>query len=78
VISHPLHAVAVSLGGKDIKADLGPVVDPLGQLDRFVLLVLGGQHAELGCGASLHRKIAMQLDSSVLGAIVSDGYTWIS
>ena len=60
MISHPLHTVAVCLGGKDVKADLGPVIDPLRQLDRFVLLVLSREHAELGSGASIHGKVAMQ------------------
>jgi hypothetical protein len=56
----------VSLGGEDVKADLGPIINPLSQLDRFVLLVLGWQQSELRCSASLHRKIAMQFDQQRL------------
>src|SRR5580658_3205853 len=60
--------MAVLLGGKDVKADLRPVIDPLSQLDCFVLLVLGWQHAELSRGASLHREIAVYFEEQRLGS----------
>jgi hypothetical protein len=61
VVANPLHALSAALGREDIKANLRPIVDAFGELDRFVFLMLRPVDAEFGLRASLHRKVAMQL-----------------
>src|SRR6202453_548689 len=46
VITHPLHAVSILLAGEDVETDLRPVIEPLGELNRLVLLMVGRRSEE--------------------------------
>jgi len=59
VIAHPLPAPIRLNAGEDVKAGLEPVVDALGDFNRFMLGVVGGQDAVDGRLAALNRKVGM-------------------
>jgi hypothetical protein len=67
VVANPLHAVAVLLAGEDVKTDLGPVVDALGEFDGLVLLVVGGIDAIDEVLLAFGGEVGMQLDHEVPG-----------
>ncbi len=70
VVADPLDAVAVLPAGEDVEADLGPVVDAFGELEGFVLLVVGGVDAVDGLGLALDGVVGVELDHEGFG---SDG-----
>jgi hypothetical protein len=62
VIANPLDADAALFGGEGVEAHFEPVSDALRELEGFVFLVLGGEHAELGGGAAVDGEVAVQFD----------------
>ncbi len=61
VVAHPLHAQPALLAGKDVEADLGPVVDSLRDLDGLVFGVIGGRNA-IECRMAFGSEVRVQLD----------------
>src|ERR1700677_1585687 len=62
VISHPLHATAVLLAGKDVETNFRPIIDAFGELDRLVLLVVGRIDAIDELLLAFHGEIRVKFD----------------
>ena len=74
VVAHPLHAQPALLAGEDVKANFGPVVDPLRDFDRLVFGVIGGRTPSIaGCPSAV--KFECSSTIVVRGATVSAPYT---
>ena len=71
MVADPLHAVAILPTGENIEADLGPVVDAFGELNGFVLLMIGGNDAVDVILLAFGSEVGMELDHEVFG---SDGF----
>ena len=67
VVADPLDAVAVLPAGEDVEADLGPVVDALGEFEGFVLLVVGGIDAVDGLRLAFDGEVGVELDHEGFG-----------
>src|SRR5260370_11690918 len=62
VVAHPLDPISIALVGKDVKAGFKPIREAMGNLNRFVLGVVGGKNSILSGLAAVNGEIAMQLD----------------
>src|SRR6266851_151155 len=62
VVAHPLDPISIALVGKDVKAGFKPIREAMGNLNGFVLGVVGGKNSILSGLAAVNREIAMQLD----------------
>src|SRR5713226_2457919 len=65
VIPHPLHAKSIALVRENVKPNLEPVRNSVGNLNRFVLRVIGRQDAVLHRLAAVDGEIAVQLHHGV-------------
>jgi hypothetical protein len=68
VIANPLHAKAALFAGKNVKANFGPVVDALGDLDGFVFGVISGGHAVDGLAVAVGGEVRVQFDHGAAGS----------
>src|SRR5260370_33754600 len=62
VVAHPLDPISIALGGNDVKDGFNPIREAMGNLNGFVLGVVGGKNSILSGLAAVNREIAMQLD----------------
>jgi hypothetical protein len=67
VITHPLPALAIGYGSKDVKTALEPIVEAVGNLDGLVLGVIRGVNTVDDCLRSIDREVAMEFHHSVSG-----------
>jgi len=74
VVADPLDAVAILPAGEDVEADLRPVVDAFGELDGFVLLVIGGNDAVDVILLAFGSEVGMELDHKIF---VRDGVSTV-
>src|SRR2546425_6372282 len=74
MIAHPVPALAVAEGSENIKAHLKPVVETVGDLNRFVERMIRGQYAVLRSLRAAECEVAVQLDHRVAGR---DGFVGI-
>ena len=66
MIAHPLHAMAVLLAGKNIKAHFRPTGQPLRDLQRLVLLAVGGIDAVDYILLTVRGEVGMELNHGAL------------
>src|SRR4051794_14367490 len=64
VVAHPVPAGLAVRRSKDVEPDLGPVINALGNLHRFMQGVVGGRHARLG-RLSIARVVRVNLEHGV-------------
>ena len=62
MIANPLHASTALLAGKDVEANLGPVVDSLGDLDGLVLGMIGGVNSVDELPLSIGCEVGVQFN----------------
>jgi hypothetical protein len=67
MVANPLDAVAVLPTGEDVEAYLGPVVDAFGELEGFVLLMIGGDDAVDVVFLADGGEVGMELDHEGFG-----------
>ena len=65
VITHPLPTLSLGYGSEDIKATLEPIVEAVGDLDGFVLGVIGGVNAVDDCLRPVDCEVAMEFNHGV-------------
>src|SRR4029077_8701030 len=74
VIANPLDAEAAPFVGKDVEANLKPVVEPMGDFDGFVKGVIGREQAIFHSFWTIDREVAVELDH---GVVRLDGFVGI-
>jgi hypothetical protein len=67
VISHPLPALALSYGSKDVKATLKPIIEAMSDLYRFMLGMIGRVNPIHDCLRTVDCEIAMEFEHRVTG-----------
>ena len=67
VVADPVYAAAVLFRRENIEADLQPIPEAVGDFDRFVKLVVGGEYSVLRGFRALKREIAVQFDHGAAG-----------
>jgi hypothetical protein len=62
MIPHPLPVLALTDGGKNVKAAFEPVVEAVGDLDRLMRGVICGINTIIDPLRAVNREVAMQFD----------------
>src|SRR5207248_625176 len=67
VVANPLPSAIRLNAGEDVKASLEPVSPTLGDFERLVFGMIGGEHTINNGLASIHREIGVQFNHGVAG-----------